>query len=214
MRLNKPSFPAAVRSGKGPPFMTEKLRFQQGLGQRRAVDFNKRSLVPQTLMVQGRSHQLLAGSGLSVDQHGCFGRGHMHNQIPEILHGHRLADNPALVAKGLPQFNGFLLLLAMAHRYLQSGPQPVEIKRLGQVIVRPLLDGDNSRIHRGKGGHNDHWNSRIDRMNSFQCLHAIHGRHAHIHEQGVERTLLYSGDGGATVIRLLSIPTPLGKKRP
>ena len=66
--LKKSHFSALCSSCKGALHITEKLTFQQILGQSRAVDGHKGILAPGTQVVDALGKQLLAGAGLTVDQ--------------------------------------------------------------------------------------------------------------------------------------------------
>ena len=146
--LDEAALAAAVGAGEGAPLVAEQLGFEQGFGERGTVHLDKRPAAPQTLVVQGRGHQFLAGAGLAVDEHGRLGGGHVDDQVPEGHHGRGRADDAAVVAERLARLLHGLLLLAMAHGHLQGGAQPVKVQRLGQVIVGALLDGGHGRVHR------------------------------------------------------------------
>ena len=51
-------------------------------------------------------------------------------------------------------------------------------------------------------------------MDALERLHAVHGGHAHVHEDDIPGPLLHRGHGGGAVVRLLRVPAPLGEQRP
>ena len=55
-------------AGEGTSLMTEQLAFDQTGGNRRAVQFDERSVAPGAHVVDRLRHQLLSGAGFSLDQ--------------------------------------------------------------------------------------------------------------------------------------------------
>ena len=74
MRRLESSHAIAIRAGERAPFVSEQLALEQDLGERRAVDRQKRFGGTGALPVNGARHQLLPCSAFSGDQH-CGGRG-------------------------------------------------------------------------------------------------------------------------------------------
>ena len=89
--------------GEGAALVAEQLGFQQGLGNRRAVDVDERGVAPRARPVDRAGEQALAGSRLPLDEEGRrAGRVRQAGQqAPERLaHGHHprtLADQPQLL---------------------------------------------------------------------------------------------------------------------
>ena len=75
--------------------MAEELRFQQGIGQRPAIDRHKRAPGPAAQVVQGPGYQFLAGAGLPLDQHGAVAAGDIRQDSENLLHQGGLGNDVA-----------------------------------------------------------------------------------------------------------------------
>jgi hypothetical protein len=76
---------------------------------------------------------------------------------PQHLGG---AADHRLVGLVLGQLRARIVQLAQQRAVLGDAPDPqgdlVDVERLGQVVVRPLLDGRDGVLNGGERGHQDH----------------------------------------------------------
>jgi hypothetical protein len=89
------SLPIGHRAGEGAAHVAEELALDQGGGDGRAVEDDQRAARAGALVVQPLGHQLLAGAGLALDQHGGVGGRHPLEHREHPAHGHAAADEPA-----------------------------------------------------------------------------------------------------------------------
>ena len=86
----------ALGAGEGPGLVAEELRLEEGLGERAAVDGDEGPPSPRARVVQGTGEQLLAGSGLALEEHGAIARRHLREDVEDPSHGrtaaHEVAD--------------------------------------------------------------------------------------------------------------------------
>jgi hypothetical protein len=66
--------------------VSEQLGFEQGLGDRRAIDRDERLAGPVRLQVDVAGQHLLAGAALAGDQHGSLGGGDLLGELDHPLH--------------------------------------------------------------------------------------------------------------------------------
>ncbi|MNN34230.1 hypothetical protein D3C81_1480260 [compost metagenome] len=71
-QFHQPRLAAALCAGKGAGGVAEQLAFGQVLRQRRAVERQEGCAVTAADGVTGAGHQLLAGTGFTVDQQRCI----------------------------------------------------------------------------------------------------------------------------------------------
>ncbi len=74
-----------VRAGEGALAMPEQLAFDQALGQGAAVDHDEGHINAQALIVHGPGRQLFAGSGFAAHEHGRVRRGHLRDQVADLV---------------------------------------------------------------------------------------------------------------------------------
>jgi hypothetical protein len=78
---------------EGAGLVPEQLRFEQGVGQRPAVDGHEGTVPTGAQAVNGARHQLLAGAGLALDQDGAFALRDAGERLDEPPHGRAAADD-------------------------------------------------------------------------------------------------------------------------
>ena len=81
------------RSGERPFDMAEQQTFQQSLGQRAAIDRQKKFVSAVAMGVQRQRNQLLAGAAVAGNQHGCLGVGDFLDHLQNVANGFALADD-------------------------------------------------------------------------------------------------------------------------
>ena len=84
---------ARRRAGERALLVAEQLGLEQGLGNRGAVDGDKRSVGARTERVQRAREQLLAGAALAFDQHGRVGRRRAVQRQRDLLQLRIFADD-------------------------------------------------------------------------------------------------------------------------
>ena len=73
--------------------VAEELRFEQGLGNRRAVDLDERQASLRAAIVDGAGDQFLARAGFARDQYRASGRRHQLDATDHLGHGVALTDD-------------------------------------------------------------------------------------------------------------------------
>ena len=76
----------ALGAGERALLVSEQLRLEQGLGDRRAVDRHERPCPSGTVPVNGARGQLLAGSALADQEHGGLAARHRRDLLEHRLH--------------------------------------------------------------------------------------------------------------------------------
>ena len=84
--------PLAIGSREGPALVAEHLALQQVFGDGGAVDRPERPRGAAAVVVDGPSHQFLAGAGLAKDQHRYVLGGDPADSLVDLLHGGAAAD--------------------------------------------------------------------------------------------------------------------------
>ena len=81
-------------SGERPLFITEELRFDEGVRDCAAVDSDKWFLASGTELMDRASHEFLAGAGLTFDEDRERGISHLSDLLDNFLHLPTWADEP------------------------------------------------------------------------------------------------------------------------
>ncbi|MNT13414.1 hypothetical protein D3C72_1483840 [compost metagenome] len=97
-------------AGEGAFFMAEQLGLHQVLGDGGHVQGNERRRRTRAVAVQGVGHQLLAGTGLAVDQHGDVGVAEAADGAEHLLHRRRFTDDFRGARQALRHIQPLLLL--------------------------------------------------------------------------------------------------------
>ena len=130
-------------AGERPFLVAEDLALEERLGNRGAVDRDKRKRRPRAELVDRLRDELLAGARLPRNQHrGARRRGLLDHPIHRTDAG-AVADDPAeasLLAELTPQCPHFAQRVLPLDRLLQKDLQPLRIDRLAQIVVRAVLD--------------------------------------------------------------------------
>ncbi|CAE6744140.1 hypothetical protein NSPZN2_160057 [Nitrospira defluvii] len=131
--------------------MPEQFRFQQPLRKVPAPYLDQRLISPRTVQMDGMRHQFLPRSTLPDDGHRRLGcRHHLQalQQGPHVL----MATMDAAEAESI--FQHFLQLKVFPAQPddfsdpFDDQQQLIHLKRLGDVIIGPKLDGTDRRIDR------------------------------------------------------------------
>ena len=155
------------RPGEGPLDVAEELGFQQSLRDGRAVHRNEGAGDPGGALVDLAGHQLLAGPGLALDEHGDVGRRDLLDAAVDLPHARsgtqQLAVAPAL--DGLPERLVLPTQIAEEQRVLEEqrrlrgedgeGLEGAIVEEVADAVVAQvdraeyLAAGDEGRAHHG-----------------------------------------------------------------
>ena len=145
--------------------MPEQLALQEPLGDRCAVDRDKRFFGPAGAEMNGSRQELLPGSGLSGDEHGAVGVGdlrHKGKDLPDL----RALPDDVLEAVFFLQLAAersvFLLEDRMFQRLRHEGGDILQVERLGHIVIRAGADRLDRRGDRPKTGHDDRNQVRLN----------------------------------------------------
>jgi len=83
MGLLEPSIGSAHRAGEGSALVAEQFAFHQSGGQRGAVQFDIRALLPKALVVDGSGDELFSGAGFTLNQDRSVGTRHHLECAPD-----------------------------------------------------------------------------------------------------------------------------------
>src|SRR6185503_17294715 len=92
VRLFEASLSCADRTGECATCVTEKLGFEQRLGNGAAVDRDEALRASRTAVMDRARGELLAGAGLAGDEDGARRGGHRFEQLAEIAHRAAASD--------------------------------------------------------------------------------------------------------------------------
>ena len=101
--------------------VTEQLRFEQRLGNRRAVHLDERHVTLGAAVVDQARHHLLAGAGLAGDEHRALGFRDELGALNHLLHDAAAADEPVVIELGV----------TLAEEVLALGLGPQMLRRRG-----------------------------------------------------------------------------------
>src|SRR5262249_11738223 len=109
-----------VGARKSPLDVSEKLTFQEALGQGGAVDRNERLFGPVAVLVQGPGQHFLAGAALPTDEHHRIAGRNLAHQVEQVADRQARADD-ASRSFFLTLGNGIVCFLGAAGGYGRSG---------------------------------------------------------------------------------------------
>lgn len=131
------------------------------------------------MAVQGVGHQLLAGTGLTVDQHGDVGVAEAADGAEHLLHCRCFTDDFRGARQTLRHIQP-LLLLGVLVGALDQRDRLVHIEWLGQVLECTALVRRNGAVQVGVGGHDDDRQARVLLTDLCQQVEAAGARHADV----------------------------------
>ena len=175
--------------------MTEKLGFEQGLGNRRAVHLDQRHVALRAAMMNGPGDQLLAGSGLTGDQHRALRFGNALGAMDDVFHWTAAADDAVVVE----------VFIALAAQVAVFGAQPlmlegpsydnqelVDLEGLLQVVEGTQLHRLDGAFDGGMRRHHQNLRPLAFRCRTDQLANQIEAaqlRHDVVDDQDVEGAL-------------------------
>ena len=183
--LETPGTPL-YRAGERALFMAEELTLHQGFRKRGAIDGYKRTGTTRAQLMDGASHQLLAGAALSRDQHGGLRRRHLAHKREDLVHGLAISDQfaeHALITQ-LPLEPFGLLRQAVLH--CRPFEQEPENPRLNRLFEKPegaqLVQGGESRFDISEGRDHDGGDAASRGIQAPEKLGPVDARHHEIRE--------------------------------
>ena len=177
--------PAFHGAGERALLVTEQLAFEQRFGNRGAVDRDVGRVAARAQPVDRLRDQLLARAGLAADQHGRVGRRRLLDDVVDLPHLGAVADHRAegaLLAQLAAQHLDLAQRLVPLDDLRQQDPQPLEIDRLGQVVVGAFLDRLHGGLDRALGGQDHGGRVLALLLERPQQLEAAHLRHHQVGE--------------------------------
>ena len=151
---------------------------------------NARSDAGRVLMQRPR-HQLLAGAALAVDQDRRAARRRLDDQVEHLPHPRAAADDLAepvgVRLQVLPQRAVLGDQPPLRQRVAQHDQHFVVLERLGDVVERAALHRRDRVLDRGERGDHQHRQVVVDLLELVERGDAVHARHHHVDDRGVER---------------------------
>ena len=172
------------RAGKGALLVAEEGRLDQALGERGAVELDKRFVTTVALVVNGAGEQLLSGARFTLQQHRGAGRSGHGNRLQDPPNRRRVADDLPFV----PELHHFLaerlVFAPQAHelqRLVHGQLKLLRTDRLGDVVDRSGLDAGHRVFDAGVSReHNQRdvvplTRQQLDKLQPGQPRHSIVG---------------------------------------
>ena len=184
--------PALVlhRAGEGALLVAEELGFEQVLRQRGAIDRHEGLMLPVRIEVQRARDELLARAALALDQDGRVGIRDLRDEIVDLLHPLRGADDvlkAVLLLDDLAQVADLALVVLVIERALDGELQLVHLERLGDVVVGAHLHRLDADLELLVGGDHDHRRAGDDLLALAQHVQAADFVHAHVGDDELRR---------------------------
>ncbi len=168
--------------------MAEQLAFNQGLGNGCTVDRHKRASRPVAVLMDGSRHQFLTGAVFAADQHSTIGRAGRFDQLLQLLHDRRLADELELPL----DFGAEVAILLLEPVLIQGMFHPeghiFEGQRLFDIVVRTQFDRLDRRLDRTVPGHHHDLSAGHQFAQSLEGLQPVHLGHPDIQHHQFRRT--------------------------
>ena len=191
------------RAGEGAFFVAEEFAFEQVFGDRRAVDGDERLVHAGAVLENGAGDEFLAGAAFAGDQDGRAGRRDLADELVNLLHCGRIADDGLaaflrvkLGGKGDDLFHRAGGGERLEKQVLQLG----NVEGLEHVIVGPALHRLDGRLRGAVGRHHDHDLLRVDLAQFLERVETALLAHADVHHDQVGHR--FTGHTDALVARL------------
>ena len=159
--------------------MTEELASGQIFTQGGAIEGDERVVCPDAVEVDGPGDQFLACAGFTPEKHGgsrildlfdhpvdCNHRLTVADDIFEPVFSAQLAFQKGIACRKFPLFQGLF----------HDQTDVVDVKGLGDVILRPGFHGHDRRVDGAVGGNHDDADIGLVFLGRPQHIHAVHSR--------------------------------------
>ena len=184
-----------MRAREGAALVAKEFALEQLLGNGPTVDWDEAVWLAGAALVDAARHELLAGPGLTQDQHVGLNRGHPPDRLEDRPHrGARAHD----VVEGvvLPQLSlEELILVPQPAGIEQARGRPQQVvwqEGLCDVVARAELDGLDGRLDRGIGREDEDRDLRVLLARGGYDLEPADAWHADIGQHEVEALVLES----------------------
>ena len=167
--------PLRVRAGEGAAFVAEQFAFQQGFGNRRAVDGDERRVGAVAVLVNGAGDEFLARAGFAANEHGDRFGGHPADFLVDVLHGLAPANERVATPAGFAQADRFGHPAVAVGRFADQFDQLRNVERLEQIIIGAnfhRFDGGFGGAKRGDQNDGQTGLGRVQLPDEFQAVQA------------------------------------------
>ena len=180
-----------VRAGEGAAHMAEQFGLEQCFRHRTAVDGDERTIAPQRQRMYRACDQLLAGAGLTGNQHRAVGAADRLDQTEHLEHDRAAADDAgeSLIGGRLAQDD---VLVAQAPRLEQLSHVPGDVVDIPERFLEQRRRAARPRF-RPLGGilrpvrrHHDHDHVRRGFADRPEQRDPVESRHPDIGEDDVD----------------------------
>ena len=186
------------RTGKGAAKVAKQLTLQERLRNRPATYLDKRLVAAFTPLVNNLRDERLAGARGPLHEHGHLRIGDGLDQLEDPEHPIVLPQNRVKTAPPVESF--FEDPVLSQDCLLVDGPFNADLQfvindRLGQVVVRPHLDGFDGAFDRTVAGHHDHYCLGIPLAHDMQQFEAVATGHIDVRNDQVSRLAFQGLEG-------------------
>jgi hypothetical protein len=196
------------RAGERAALVPEELAFDEILRDRRAVDRDVGLGRAMAVAVQAARHEFLAGAALAGDHHRGVAGGELADDLEDLLHGRRGADDALLVLlrvdDRLVAGRGLAVGLG-AQGAFDQGEQLGRIEGFNHVVEGAELHRLDGGLRGAEGRHEDHQLLRVGRADVLERLQARHAGHAVVEQHDIGRLFLDGGHAFLTARGLLHL---------
>ena len=200
--LLEPADPLLVGAGERALLVSEQLRFEQVLLQRRAVHLDEVARRAQRIVMDRAGDQLLAGAGFAADQAGRVALGDLLHHVEDALQRLARADDLVElvdVLLGVAEVVELVLHALHFERLLDLDLHLLDLERLLHVVERADLHRFDGGGHRAERRHQDHGGGRMQRLGGAQDVETVAAAHLQVAQDDVEVALVQPLDGGVAV---------------
>ena len=160
--------------GEGATFMPVQFALQQLLGDRAAVELDEHLRGTRAVIVQVARHQLLARTGLAMDEHRAGGRlGGAVEPRQHVLEPAGLADDLDLALRLRAQMHVLGLELRGLDGVLDDDAEMIEVRRLHHEVVRAAVDRLDRVLDRAVPREHHDRQQRVGLAQVLQDLEAV-----------------------------------------
>ncbi len=177
--------------------MAEEFAFEQVLRDGRAIDRDVGLVDADAVLVDRARDEFLAGAAFAGDENGRAGRRDLADELVDLLHRGRIADDGLVAFVGTElgrEGNDLLHRVRGGERLGEQDFQLGDVERLEHVIIRAALHRLDRGLRRAVGGHHHDDLLRIHLAQFFQRVEAALLAHADVHHDQVGMMLARKPD--------------------
>ena len=177
-------------AGEAAFHVAEQLGFDQLLGNRRAIDFDKCPVAAQARGVQRARDQFLARAAFPVDQDAPVGGSRQRDLLAQSAHRNGIALQLRAAAEFLAKLPVFLRQAVNFERILDDQNDFFERERLLDEIECAKLRGAHGGFDAGVPGNHDHHRVHAVLANALQRFEAVDSIEPHVQQHQIDGALL------------------------